>query len=129
MELVPVSNSRSRLLAPGDDAELGQKPAIGSGTDGSRGNGDAAPPWDSQQNSRGPDGTPPSFKLAFRNIVYSVKPRRRGSERLTILDNVSGHCRSGRVLAVRTIDWLLRQTVRQQHVGPELHDTSCDCCC
>jgi hypothetical protein len=57
--------------------------------------------WHSRQEPEGNSQQSPSYKLWFRNIVYSVKPRRRGSKRLTILDNVSGHCRSGRVLAVR----------------------------
>lgn len=41
-----------------------------------------------------------SYSLKFNSLTYSVKPKKRGSKRLVILDKVSGHCASGRVLAV-----------------------------
>ncbi len=44
-----------------------------------------------------------SYSLEFNNLTYSVKPKKRGSKRLVILDKVSGHCASGRVLAVHTL--------------------------
>ena len=45
--------------------------------------------WHSRQEPEGNSQQSPSYKLSFRNIVYSVKPRRRGSKRLTILDDVA----------------------------------------
>lgn len=83
MELT-AAGSTHRLLLPSDDAESHPPVASGYGTE---------PQWAALQE--------PSYTLTFRNITYSVKPRRRRSERLTILDNVSGHCESGRVLSVR----------------------------
>ncbi len=44
-----------------------------------------------------------SYSLEFNNLTYSVKPKKRGSRRLVILDKVSGHCASGRVLAVHIL--------------------------
>ena len=44
-----------------------------------------------------------SYLLEFNNLTYSVKPKKRGSKRLVILDKVSGHCASGRVLAVHIL--------------------------
>ena len=49
-----------------------------------------------------PDATKASgtYVLEFRDLVYSVKPKRRGSSRLTILHGVSGRCEAGRLLAL-----------------------------
>ena len=44
-----------------------------------------------------------TYSLEWRSLTYSVKPRKRGSQRLMILDDVSGRCNSGSVLAVRAL--------------------------
>ena len=41
-----------------------------------------------------------TYVLEFQNLVYAVKPKRRGSSRLTILHGVSGRCEAGRLLAL-----------------------------
>ena len=41
-----------------------------------------------------------TYILDFANLVFTVKPKRRGSSRLTILHGVSGRCEAGRLLAV-----------------------------
>jgi ABC-type glutathione transport system ATPase component len=41
-----------------------------------------------------------TYLLEFSDLVYSVKPKRRGSSRLTILHGVSGRCEAGRLLAL-----------------------------
>ena len=41
-----------------------------------------------------------TYVLEFRDLMYSVKPKRRGSGRLTILHGVSGRCEAGRLLAL-----------------------------
>ena len=41
-----------------------------------------------------------NYTLVFEQLTYSVKPRRRGSKRLVILNSVSGRCESGRLMAV-----------------------------
>ncbi len=64
--------------------------------------------------SGGDDETPPpslltipsaqkasgTYVLEFKDVVYAVKPKRRGSSRLTILYGVSGRCEAGRLLAL-----------------------------
>lgn len=97
MELVHLADSIGRPPLGGHDAEAARPHACRGGSD----HNDSAAEQDSRQEPEGSSSQePPSYKLSFRNIVYSVKPRRRGSKRLTILDDVSGHCRSSRVLAV-----------------------------
>ena len=41
-----------------------------------------------------------TYKLHFQNLTFSVKPKRRNSNRLVILNDVSGYCESGRLLSV-----------------------------
>ena len=41
-----------------------------------------------------------AYVLHFQNLTFSVKQKQRGGQRLMILNSISGHCVSGRLLAV-----------------------------
>ena len=60
----------------------------------SGGDDETPPPVPSAQKASG------TYVLEFTDLVYAVKPKRRGSSRLTILHGVSGRCEAGRLLAL-----------------------------
>ena len=60
---------------------------------------EALPPPQSTQ-ARGAQKACGTYVLEFHSLVYAVKPKRRGSSRLTILHGVSGRCEAGRLLAL-----------------------------